>query len=114
MEDDDLLEGLLDHARNVATNEEERGWAKFEALKLVGASNDSFLRLAEEAEAIEGAQALAAAVHHYVALVQLAQGQMDEARAIAQCALRLTGGQRSGRNGVWNGAFDEHCKASTR
>jgi tetratricopeptide (TPR) repeat protein len=89
LEEDDLVEGLLDHARNVATNEEERGWAKFEALKLVGASNDSFLRLAEEAEAIEGAQALAAAVHHYVALVQLAQGQMDEARAMAQRALRL-------------------------
>ena len=89
LEEENLVEGLLDHATNVATNDEERGWAKFEALKLVGASNDSFLRLAEEAEAIEGAQALAAAVHHYVALVHLAQGQMDEARAMAQRALRL-------------------------
>ena len=53
------------------------------------ASLESFLRLAEEAEGMEDAQALTAAVHHYVALVYLSEGQLDEARATAQRALQL-------------------------
>ena len=36
-----------------------------------------------------GAQSLSAAVNHYVALLYLAEGQLDEARATAQHALRL-------------------------
>ncbi|MDP6194575.1 MAG: hypothetical protein QF880_02505 [Candidatus Poseidonia sp.] len=87
--DQDLVEQLLDHASRIATNDEERGWAKFEALKIVEANMESFLRLAEEAEQLEGAQALTAAVNHYIALLYLAEGQLDEARAIAQHALRL-------------------------
>ena len=84
-----LVERLLDHASTVATNDEERGWARFEGLKLMDASLESFLRLAEEAEGMEDAQALTAAVHHYVALVYLSEGQLDEARATAQRALQL-------------------------
>ena len=38
------------------------------------------LELAEDAEAMEGAQALTAAVNHYIALLYLAEGQLDEAR----------------------------------
>ena len=45
--------------------------------------------MAEDAESIEDGQALNAAVHHYVALLYLANQQLDEARATAQHALRL-------------------------
>ena len=83
------VEKLLEHARRVAKTDEEQGWARFEALKVVEASLDSYLRLAEETERMEGAQSLSAAVNHYVALLYLAEGQLDEARATAQHALRL-------------------------
>ena len=89
LEDGDLVERLLDHASSVAASDEERGWARFEALKIVDAEIDSYLRLAEDAESIEDGQALNAAVHHYVALLYLANQQLDEARATAQHALRL-------------------------
>jgi len=85
----DLVEQLLEHASEVAKTDEERGWAKFEALKVMEAGLESFLRLAEEAEQTEGAQGLTAAVNHYVALLYMADGQLDEARATAQHALRL-------------------------
>ena len=87
--DETLVEELLEHASKVAKTDEERGWAKFEALKVMEANVDSFLRLAEEAEHIEEGQALTAAVNHYVALMYLAEGQLDEARATAQHALRI-------------------------
>lgn len=89
LENDALVERLLDHATTVATTDEERGWARFEALKVMDAEVDTYLRLAEDAETIEDGQALNAAVHHYVALLYLANQQLDEARATAQHALRL-------------------------
>jgi len=85
----ELVERLLDHATSVATNDEERGWARFEGLKRMNAKVDSFLALAEETEGMEGVQSLTAAVQHYVALVQMSEGHLDEARATAQRALRL-------------------------
>jgi len=85
----DLVEQLLEHASEVAKTDEERGWAKFEALKVMEAGLESYLRLAEEAEQTEGAQGLTAAVNHYVALLYMADGHLDEARATAQHALRL-------------------------
>ena len=85
----ELVERLLDHATTVATNDEERGWARFEGLKRMNAKVDSFLALAEETEGMEGVQSLTAAVQHYVALVQMSEGHLDEARATAQRALRL-------------------------
>ena len=89
LDDHELVERLLDHATTVATTDEERGWARFEALKVMDAEVDTYLRLAEDAETIENGQALNAAVHHYVALLYLANQQLDEARATAQHALRL-------------------------
>ena len=89
LEDSDLVEKLLEHASTVAKTEEEQGWARFEALKVVEASLESYLRLAEDAERMEGASSLTAAVNHYVALLYLAEGQLDEARATAQHALRI-------------------------
>jgi tetratricopeptide (TPR) repeat protein len=85
----DLVERLLDHATTVATNDEERGWARFEGLKRMEAKVESFLALAEECEGLEDSQLLTAAVQHYVALVHLSEGRLEEARATAQRALRL-------------------------
>ena len=89
LEDEALVERLLNHAMTVAQNDSERGWARFESLKLITASVKSFLQLAEEAEDMEDGAGLAAAVHHYIALVQLAEDNLDEARTSAQRALRL-------------------------
>ena len=89
LDEEALVDRLLDHATKVATNDEERGWARFEGLKLMDASLESFLRLAEDAEGMEDAQGLTAAVHHYVALVYMAEGRLDESRATAQRALQL-------------------------
>ena len=89
LENEALVERLLDHATTVAATDEEQGWARFEALKVMDATLESYLRLAEETEHIDDAQALNAAVHHYVALLYMAEGQLDEARATAQHALRL-------------------------
>ena len=41
----ELVEQLLEHASKIATDDEERGWAKFEALKVMEASVESYLRL---------------------------------------------------------------------
>ena len=89
LDDNDLVERLLEHASNIAASDEERGWARFEALKVMDAEVDTYLRLAEDAETIDEGQALNAAVHHYVALLYLADQKLDEARATAQHALRL-------------------------
>jgi tetratricopeptide (TPR) repeat protein len=89
--DEALVERLLDQATLAATSDDERGWARFEGLKLMNAGIESFLHLAEEAEAMDDAQALTAAVQHYVALVHLSEGQFEEARATAQRALTLRG-----------------------
>ena len=89
LEDEALVERLLNHAMTVAQNDSERGWARFESLKLITASVKSFLHLAEEAENMVDGSALAAAGHHYIALVQLAEENLDEARTSAQRALRL-------------------------
>ena len=63
LEDSDLVEKLLEHARRVAKTDEEQGWARFEALKVVEASLDSYLRLAEETERMEGVQSLLSLIH---------------------------------------------------
>ena len=85
----ELVEQLLDHASSVASDVLEEGWTRFEAMKLMETPIGGYLRLAEDAEGTDGAEALAAAVHHHIALVYLSEGQLDEARATAQRALRL-------------------------
>jgi tetratricopeptide (TPR) repeat protein len=89
LNDEALVERLLDQATLAATSDEERGWARFEGLKLMNAGVESFLRLAEETELMQGVQALTAAVQHYVSLIHLSEGQLDEARMTAQRALTL-------------------------
>ncbi|MDA0648714.1 MAG: hypothetical protein O3B00_02650 [archaeon] len=89
LEDNELAEKLLAHAAEVAANEVESGWAKFESLKHINASVDSFYELAVESEKITEAQKLAAAILHHVALLQLAADDLDEAKASAARSLRI-------------------------
>ncbi|MBQ71119.1 MAG: hypothetical protein CMA65_06510 [Euryarchaeota archaeon] len=87
--DSDLVNRLLDHASIVAEDDVERGWARFEGMKILNASINSLLVLAEEAETTEEGSALAAAIHHHVALLHMSEETYDEARAIATRSLRL-------------------------
>ena len=68
--DDELVNRLLDHASDVAEDDIERGWARFEGMKILKASAKNMLVLAESAETMDLGNQLAAAVHHHVALLQ--------------------------------------------
>ena len=87
--DSDLVDRLLDHASIVAEDDIERGWARFEGMKILNASINSLLVLAEEAETTDEGSPLAAAIHHHVALLHMSEETYDEARAIATRSLRL-------------------------
>tara|TARA_X000001036_G_scaffold109020_1_gene102151 strand:- start:2883 stop:3734 length:852 start_codon:yes stop_codon:yes gene_type:complete len=87
--DSDLVSRLLDHASIVAEDDIERGWARFEGMKILNASINSLLVLAEEAETTDEGSPLAAAIHHHVALLHMSEETYDEARAIATRSLRL-------------------------
>jgi tetratricopeptide (TPR) repeat protein len=87
--DSDLVNRLLDHASIVAEDDIERGWARFEGMKILNASINSLLVLAEEAETTDEGSPLAAAIHHHVALLHMSEETYDEARAIATRSLRL-------------------------
>ena len=87
--DSDLITRLLDHASIVAEDEIERGWARFEGMKMLNSSINSMLILAEEAETTDEGSPLAAAIHHHVALLHMSEGSYDEARTIGTRSLRL-------------------------
>jgi len=89
LKDDELVNRLLDHASAIAEDDVERGWARFEGMKIMKSSADSMLALAERAESMDLGNPLAAAVHHHVALLHMSDGALDEARAIATRSLRL-------------------------
>jgi len=89
LKDDELVNRLLDHASTIAEDDVERGWARFEGMKIMKSSADSMLALAERAESMDLGNPLAAAVHHHVALLHMSDGALDEARAIATRSLRL-------------------------
>ena len=87
--DSELVSRLLDHASLVAEDDIERSWAKFEGMKIMNASANSMLVLAEEAETMELGNPLAAAIHHHIALLHMAEGAYEEARTIGAKSLRL-------------------------
>ena len=60
--DDELVNRLLDHASVVAEDDIERGWARFEGMKVMKASANNMLVLAESAETMDLGNPLAAAV----------------------------------------------------
>ena len=89
LEDHELSEKLLHHAKDKAEDEIEQGWADFEGHKYETAEVDVFAELAVKAEVIEGGTALAAAVFHHVALLHLGFKEYEEAKTFANRSLRL-------------------------
>lgn len=89
LEDTDLAERLLLHAKTNATDDLERGWADFEKMKHEEQGIDSFAELGANSELIDGGTALAAAVSHHVALLHLSQEEYEEAQTFASRSLRL-------------------------
>lgn len=84
-----LAQRLLDHAMKAAKDDSERLWTRFEGLKLADSPVTSFERLAEDLATSQDVADLDAAVHHHLALMHLAEGQLNEARAVIQRSITL-------------------------
>ncbi len=89
LEDDQLAQRLLDHAKEIATDDIEHGWATFEQLKHENAAIDAFAELCVKSESLDEAEALAAAVSHHIALLHLSMENYDDAQTFATRSLRL-------------------------
>lgn len=89
LEDQALAEKLLVHAKTIAVDEIETGWATFEQLKMEEASIDALSELAAHAETIEAAESLAAAIAHHVSLLHMSNEAYEEAQMFASRSLRL-------------------------
>ena len=89
LEDEALADRLLAHAKNIAADEIESGWASFEEMKMTNASVDDLSELTAKAELIESGEPLSAAVAHHVALLHMANEAYEEAQMFASRSLRL-------------------------
>lgn len=89
LEDETLADRLLAHAKNIAADEIESGWASFEEMKMTNASIDDLSELTAKAELIESGEPLSAAVAHHVALLHMANEAYEEAQMFASRSLRL-------------------------
>ena len=89
LEDNELAEQLLHHAKTNASDDLERGWADFENYKHTQMDIDAFAELGAQSELLEEGTALAAAISHHVALLHLSQEEYEEAHTFASRSLRL-------------------------
>jgi tetratricopeptide (TPR) repeat protein len=89
LEDEALADRLLAHAKNIAADEIESGWASFEEMKMTNASIDDLSELTAKAELIESGEPLSAAVAHHVALLHMANEAYEEGQMFATRSLRL-------------------------
>ena len=89
LEDNELGEQLLHHAKANASDDLERGWADFENYKHAEKDIDAFAELGAQSELLEEGTALAAAIPHHVALLHLSQEEYEEAHTFASRSLRL-------------------------
>jgi tetratricopeptide (TPR) repeat protein len=89
LEDNELAEQLLHHAKANALDDLERGWADFENYKHTQMDIDAFAELGAQSELLEEGTALAAAISHHVALLHLSQEEYEEAHTFASRSLRL-------------------------
>lgn len=89
LEDESLAEQLLAHAKTNAADEIESGWATFEQLKIEDAPIEKLAELTAHAETMVGAESLAAAMAHHVALLHLANEAYEEAQMFASRSVRL-------------------------
>ena len=89
LEDQPLAEKLLAHAKTIASDKIETGWATFEQLKMEEAPIDELSELAAHAETIDAAEPLAAAIAHHVSLLHMSNEAYEEAQMFASRSLRL-------------------------
>ncbi len=89
IDDMDLLHRLVEHAQQVAEDDIEKGWARFEQLKRYAGSIDDVAELAFHAESLEKGTALAAAVLHHHALMLLSIEEIDSAQTSIRRSLTL-------------------------
>ena len=87
--DMDLLHRLVEHAEQVAQDEIEKGWARFEHLKRYAGSIDDVAELAFHAESLEKGASLAAAVLHHHALMLLSIEEIESAQTSIRRSLTL-------------------------
>jgi len=84
---DELITPLLMHAKEVAEDEEDRNWCRFELMKSGDSNLDELMQLGLEAET-ENQPKLAAAVFHHLALLQMGD-DLESAEISANRAMRL-------------------------
>ena len=87
--DMDLLHCLVEHAEQVAQDEIEKGWARFEHLKRYAGSIDDVAELALHAESLNKGAPLAAAVLHHHALMLLSIEEIESAQTSIRRSLTL-------------------------
>ena len=87
--DAELVDRLVEHAQLAATEEVEKGWARFEHLKRHAGSIDQVAELAFHAESIDKGAPLAAAVLHHHALMLLSIDEVDSAQTSIRRSLTL-------------------------
>ena len=85
----DLLHRLVEHAQQVAEDDIEKGWARFESLKRYAGSIDDVAELALHAESLEKGAPLAAAVLHHHALMLLSIEEIESAQTSIRRSLTL-------------------------
>lgn len=85
----DLLHRLVEHAQQVAEDDIEKGWARFESLKRYAGSIDDVAELAFHAESFEKGAPLAAAVLHHHALMLLSIEEIESAQTSIRRSLTL-------------------------
>ena len=85
----DLLHRLVEHAEQVAEDDIEKGWARFEHLKRYAGSIDDVAELALHAESLEKGAPLAAAVLHHHALMLLSIEEIESAQTSIRRSLTL-------------------------
>ena len=85
----ELLDRLVEHAQQVAEDDIEKGWARFEHLKRNSGSIDDVAELAFHAESIEKGEHLAAAVLHHHALMLLSIDDTESAQTSVRRSLTL-------------------------
>ena len=87
--DVDLLHRLVEHAQQVAEDDIEKGWARFEHLKRYAGSIDDVAELAFQAESLDKGAPLAAAVLHHHALMLLSIEEIESAQTSIRRSLTL-------------------------
>lgn len=87
--DHQLLNRLVAHAQQVAENDIEKGWARFEHLKRNSGSIDDVAELAFHAESLDKGEPLAAAVLHHHALMLLSIEETESAQTSVRRSLTL-------------------------